>query len=184
MIIWMNRVYRVAVTLFPIMGIVFSGCGVTDRYTYSSIYAEYADSALPNRYDPDGFQEETKQEVADVLSAVPLEKPVTIEKILSIALKNNPELNQARFRIQQAMAMSDLSNAAFWPTIGFYTEYMQGDAPSSYLFKAIDQRKLPPDANFNDPGWFENYETGLNARMNLFNSGKDYLAAKRQKKMK
>jgi outer membrane protein len=71
--------------------------------------------------------------------------------------------------------MKDLSDSTFWPAVGFYTEYMQGDTPSAYLFKSIDQRKLPQDINFNDPGWFENYETGINARMNLFNGGRDYL---------
>ncbi len=181
----MKLVYRSNGPLFLliiIMGIALSGCGTTDRYTYSGIHAEYAGSQLPAHADTAEFQPQTNHESADVISAFSLENPLTIEKVLTISLKNNPDLNQAHFRILQARAMTDLSNAAFWPAFGFYTEYMQGDAPSSYLFKTIDQRKLPQDVNFNDPGWFENYETGLNARMNLFNSGKDYLALQMAKK--
>jgi outer membrane protein len=181
----MNLFYRSLVSLFPLIifiGMVLLGCGATDRYTYSGIYAEYANLPIPGHTFPSQFQDESNNDGSDVISAINLEKPLSIGKVLSIAMKNNPDLNQAHFRILQARAMTDLSHAAFWPALGFYTEYMQGDAPSSYLFKTIDQRKLPPDVNFNDPGWFENYETGLNARMNLFNSGKDYLAVQMAKK--
>jgi outer membrane protein len=173
------------VMLFPlatIIGTIFSGCGDIKRYTYSSIQAEYADSALSYQSDTDKFQNNLNQKVSDIPSIYFPEKSLSLEKILIIAFENNPDLNMAHYRIQQASAMIDLSNAAFWPAIGIYTEYMQGDAPSSYLFKSIDQRKLPPDVNFNDPGWFENYETGLNANMNLFNGGKDYLAVQTAKK--
>lgn len=181
----MKPVYRSVVSLFPLtvfIGLVLYGCGATDRYTYSGIYAEFGESALPGSSVKAEFPAGESDEDPNVISSFTLEKPLTIEDVLSISLKNNPDLNQARFRIQKAMAMTDLSHAAFWPTLGFYTEYTQGDAPSSYLFKTIDQRKLPPDVNFNEPGWFENYETGLNARMNLFNSGKDYLAVQMAKK--
>jgi outer membrane protein len=181
----MNLFYWSVVSLFPLMMfmvMVLSGCRASERYTYSGVYAEYADSALPGSSVKAEFRAGENDEGSDVISAFFFEKPLTIEEVLSIALKNNPDLKQAHFRIQQAKAMTDLSHAAFWPAFGFYTEYMQGDAPSSYLFKTIDQRKLPPDVNFNDPGWFENYETGLNARMNLFNSGKDYLAVQMAKK--
>jgi hypothetical protein len=56
-----------------------------------------------------------------------------------------------------------------------YTEYLQGDAPSAYLFKTIDQRKLPPGTDFNDPGWFENFESGVSAGINLYSGGRDRL---------
>jgi outer membrane protein len=173
--------YMLLFFLLIIMAMVVSGCGIADRYTYPNIYAEYAGPALFDYSDPLIYQEKTDDEGTDV-STFTLEKPLSIDKVISVSLENNPDLNQAHFRIQRAKAMTDLANAAFWPTFGFYTEYMQGDAPSSYLFKTIDQRKLPPDVNFNDPGWFENYETGLNARINLFNSGKDYLALQMAKK--
>ena len=167
--------------LFAIL-IVVTGCRTADRYSYSGIQAEYKGSQLAVHTDTSGFKPETNQKVSGVVSALSIEEPLTIEEVLSIALNNNTDLNQARFRVHQAKAMTDISYAAFWPSLGFYSEYMQGDAPSSYLFKTIDQRKLPDDVNFNDPGWFENYETGLTARMNLFNSGKDYLAVRMAQK--
>ena len=78
-------------------------------------------------------------------------------------------------RIERARALLNKSAVPFYPQVKVYTEYMQGDAPSAYLFKAIDQRKLPPGADFNDPGWFENFESGVSAGINLYSGGKDRL---------
>ncbi|OQY44611.1 MAG: hypothetical protein B6240_10210, partial [Desulfobacteraceae bacterium 4572_87] len=100
---------------------------------------------------------------------------LTLEKVIQISLQNNPDLDMAVARIQQSEAMLDEAVSAFWPVIGVYGEYLQGNAPSAYLFKTIDQRKLPPNTDFNNPGWFENYEVGVQGRWNLFNGGRDYL---------
>jgi outer membrane protein len=70
-------------------------------------------------------------------------------------------MDMAVARIQQSEAMLDEAVSAFWPVIDVYGEYLQGNAPSAYLFKTIDQRKLPPNTDFNNPGWFENYEVGI-----------------------
>jgi outer membrane protein len=101
---------------------------------------------------------------------------LTLAKAVEIASENNPDGVQALWRIEQARAMRAMADAAFWPKVAVYTEYMQGDAPSAYLFKKIDQRRLPPDVNFNDPGWFRNFESGLRGQMNLFNGFRDHLA--------
>ena len=101
--------------------------------------------------------------------------PLTLEKVIRISLQNNPDLDMAVACIQQSEAMLDEAISAFWPVIGVYGEYLQGNAPSAYLFKTIDQRKLPQGADFNNPGWFENYEVGIRGRLNLFNGGRDYL---------
>ncbi|MCK4618652.1 MAG: TolC family protein [Desulfobacterales bacterium] len=97
---------------------------------------------------------------------------------IQIALANNPDNKIAVARIKQAEAMIEKANANFFPFLGFYTEYSQGDAPSGYLFKKIDQRLLPANTDFNSPGWYENYETGIKAGINIFNGGRDILNKK------
>lgn len=164
--------------IFVLAGI-FSSCATPDRYTLSSIQADYAGAAS---VEDDVWAGVFEINGTGLKSPESTNAPMTIRDVLFITLKNNPDLNQAQARIQEAAAMTDIVKAAFWPSLGFYTEYMQGDAPSSYLFKKIDQRKLPQEADFNEPGWFENYESGLHARMNLFNGGKDYLAVQMAKK--
>ena len=70
-----------------------------------------------------------------------LNYPLSLPQVLQICMANNPNLQQTVERVAQAQAMKELSGSPFWPTVGFYTDYMQGNAPSDYLFKVIDQRK-------------------------------------------
>jgi outer membrane protein TolC len=146
----------------PLVG----GCVERDRYTYEHIKAAHP------------VQDRARVAKEPELSLPDPAGPVSIEDAVRIALERNPDVDMAVARIRQSEAMIDEATAAFWPTVSVYGEYIQGDAPSSYLFKTIDQRLLPPDVNFNDPGWFENYEVGVRARWNLFHGGRDWLRRK------
>lgn len=101
--------------------------------------------------------------------------PLTLDEALRNARANNPDIRMAAARIRKAQALLEQSRAPFYPYVGLYTEYLQGDTPSGYLFKHIDQRRLAPFTDFNDPGWFENYESGIKAGINLYNGGRDRL---------
>lgn len=141
------------------------GCAETERYTYERVKTHYGSA-------------EAGWEIPKPVAGHPPQAPkgsITLDQAVRIALQDNPDVDMAVARIRQAHAVIDEANAAFWPMISVYGEYLQGDAPSSYLFKTIDQRMLPPGVDFNDPGWFENYEVGLQARMNLFRGGRDLL---------
>ena len=162
---------------------MMAGCGTPARYSAAAVRTEYAGVAnfsAPAELRPAAGRPAETLPAAPVSmapdTAAETETPLTLSKAIEMALANNPGLLQAVARMAQARAMQSLADAAFWPAVGAYTEYMQGDAPSAYLFKTIDQRQLPQNLNFNDPGWFENFETGVSARMNLFNGGQDFLA--------
>ncbi|MBC2744991.1 MAG: TolC family protein [Desulfosarcina sp.] len=144
----------------------FIGCASKDAYRYDTIKAQYADLACNL----------SKSQAADTPNATcAVNSSLTLQDVLDIAQANNPDLLMAVARIERARAMLEKSAAPFYPQVNVYTEYLQGDAPSAYLFKTIDQRKLPPGTDFNDPGWFENYESGVSAGINLFNGGRDSL---------
>jgi len=154
-----------------------SGCSLSPELSASDIRVEYAASSDTPAIGPNEASPAAPSSLIP-LSVDPqkaLRAPLTLPGVIDITIANNPDLQQALARISKARALKDLSDAAFWPALGFYTEYMQGDAPSGYLFKKIDQRQLPPNSNFNDPGWFENFESGVSVRMNIFNGGRDYL---------
>lgn len=104
--------------------------------------------------------------------------PLTISTALHLAIQNNPDARIALTRIEQARAKIRAAKASLYPSINFYTEFVNGETPSGYLFKTIDQRKLPPNTNFNNPGWFENYETGIKVHYNLFSGGRMILQQK------
>lgn len=148
---------------------VLLGCTSHEKYSYESIQKEYAHLACNTGESP--------QEKND-LKTCEINRVLSLADAVRIALKNNPEQKMAAARIRQSQAMLSQSDAAFFPALGFYTEYTHADAPSVYLFKTIDQRALPPGTDFNDPGTVKNFETGINARMNLYNGGRDILNRK------
>ncbi len=147
-------------------GLLFPGCAEREVYTYERIRTSHL-SQEPVRLEVTGSGKPAEPRAPT--------GPIGLDQAIRTALLNNPQIDMALARIRQANAMIDEAIAAFWPALSVYGEYLQGDAPSSYLFKTIDQRKLPPGVDFNAPGWFENYEVGLRARINLFSGGRDLL---------
>ncbi|MDK1045993.1 MAG: TolC family protein [Anaerolineales bacterium] len=101
--------------------------------------------------------------------------PLTLEESIRVALTNNPDIQIALSRIRQAEATLAEASAAFLPVLDANTGYLRADAPSSFLFKTIDARSFVPGTNFNNPGNFGNFETGLTLRYNLYNGGQDLL---------
>jgi len=148
------------------LAVLTAGC-LRDRYTYSRIRAEYGQRLHEAESAPVG--------AGDPVVLPDPDTPLSLERAVEIGLANNPDMDMALARIRQSEAMIDQARAAFWPSLSLYYEYTRGDAPSAYLFKVIDQRNLPPQVDFNDPGLFENNEVGLTARTNFFNGGRDYL---------
>jgi len=151
---------------------VLPSCKHDSRYEYQHIKQAYEKPNKPPAVLSTPVQTHPPETPEKVMKAA---GSLTLEKVILISLQNNPDLDMAVARIQQSEAMLDEAISAFWPVIGVYGEYLQGNAPSAYLFKTIDQRKLPPNTDFNNPGWFENYEVGIQGRWNLFNGGRDYL---------
>lgn len=150
----------------PVLLLIWAlqGCASLPSPTYENIRIAYPQPVYSDVTAP--------REVHSVESTAPL----SLVEAIEIASRNNPDLAQAKWRIEQARAMRAIAEAAFWPQLSAYTEYMQGDTPSAYLFKTIDQRMLPAGVDFNNPGWFENFESGIAGKMNLFNGFQDYSA--------
>ena len=115
------------------------GCAERERYTYERIKASYRPPQTA------GAAEET----APTPSPQVPKTPLALDQAILVALQDHPDIEMALARIRQAHAMIDEATASFWPMISAYGEYLQGNAPSSYLFKTIDQRMLPPNVDFN-----------------------------------
>ena len=102
-------------------------------------------------------------------------EPLTLAQAVEEALGRHPSLEESTARVEQAREALREARASFFPHLSASVEYLRGDAPSAYLFKTIDARRLPPGVDFNDPGSFENVETSLSARWNLYRGGGDRL---------
>ncbi|MCK8601325.1 TolC family protein [Desulfoferrobacter suflitae] len=159
---------RMAHIIFALalVGGLLGACTPQRAYNYEEIVAEYGPQPAAAAL---AAQPQCKPDVAL------LEQPIGMADAVRIALHNNPDVAMAAARIRQSETMIDEANAAFWPSLGIYTEFLAGDAPSAYLFKKIDERQLPPNADFNDPGFFRNFESGIAARYNLYRGGRDLL---------
>jgi len=174
---------KICRTMLAVLLLLACGCAGMNDYSAGKIRAEYRQSSSFAAESPHtGVHAAPQPDQPPVFADSLPDFPLTLQQSLATALANNPDLQQTKHRMSRAKAMRELAESAFWPTIGFYTEYMQGDSPSAHLFKTIDQRKLQQNADFNEPGWFENYETGIKARMNLFNGGRDLLNHRMAKK--
>jgi len=100
---------------------------------------------------------------------------MTIEDSIHTALVQNPDIGMARDAVKIADEALKRTDALFKPRVSLFSEVSTGDAPSAYLFKSIDQRSLPANTNFNDPGTFTNIENGVNINLNLYKGGIDSL---------
>jgi outer membrane protein TolC len=145
---------------------ISSGCAPQKRYDYDAVKTTH--SVVKKEPISSPAPEPSKR--PDILP-----DKWTIKDAIRFALDNNPDIDMAIARIRQSEAMIDEALASFWPAFSVYGDYLQGDAPSSYFFKTIDQRRLTPGTDFNDPGWFQNYEIGFKGKFNIFNGGRDYL---------
>ncbi|MFH1744355.1 MAG: TolC family protein [bacterium] len=105
--------------------------------------------------------------------AQPPSEPVDLFEAIRTALAHNPDLESAQARIRQADARLSEAQSRFYPTAGLDGELLTADAPSSYLFKKIDQRRLRANTDFNDPGQLENSELGVGVTYNLYAGGRD-----------
>lgn len=101
--------------------------------------------------------------------------PLTIDSAVATALAENPDIGMARDAVKMARESVEATRALFRPTISLSGEYSAGDAPSAYLFKTIDQRELPLNTDFNDPGTFTNLEAGVTLQWNLYKGGRDHI---------
>ena len=140
-----------------------------------------AGCATQKRYRYDAIQEAHRADVlrrsgtaASPLQPIP-EGSLGLEEAIRIAVANNPDRQMAAARILQSEALLKQAEAAFYPSLAFYTEYMGGNAPSAYLFKKLDQRQFSLSGDLNNPGNWDNFESGLNGRWNLFSGGRDLL---------
>ncbi len=151
------------------IALMLNACTLGKEYTYNEVISQHG-FRQPARPADEQFPHK-----ADLSS---LKGPLSVMEAVRIALCNNPDIGLAIARIRETEAMMDEANAAFWPTLSYYTEYARADAPSMYLFKKIDQRSLPSGVDFNDPGRIDNYELGLTGSLNVYQGGGDLLRKK------
>ena len=156
------RRFSVMLALLTLI-LLAAGCATPERYRYDAIQAAHRADVLRR-----------SGRAASPLQPIPA-GPLGLDEAIRIAVANNPDRQMAAARILQSEALLQKAEAAFYPSLAFYTEYLGGNAPSAYLFKKLDQRQFSLAGDLNNPGKWDNFESGLNARWNLFSGGRDLL---------
>lgn len=103
---------------------------------------------------------------------------LSFSKAVQTALLNNPDIKSSKAEIDRKLAEKQKTTASFMPVVDIYTDYTTGDAPSASLFTSIDKRELEAGTDFNNPGNFTNFESGVKAHLLLFNGGRNIIARK------
>jgi outer membrane protein len=100
----------------------------------------------------------------------------TLEKAISYALDNNPDLHIASERIGQAQAQLGEAWSAFYPQISARVAYQVSNNPAQVFAMMVAQREFTNSAiaNINHPGYRQNFRPEITGRISLYRGGQDY----------
>lgn len=99
---------------------------------------------------------------------------LTVDRAIAEALAASPQLDQMANRVAAAREQVKLAEAAFYPTLVLSNDYTRTDNPVYAMMAIINQRRLNPSINFNDPGTQSNNSTQLQAQWSVFDGSRSY----------
>ena len=83
--------------------------------------------------------------------------PLLLEAAIEEALRASPELHQIEERIGAAGEHVRQAEAAFYPRVALAEDFNVTDNPVFALMNIINQRRLQPTVDFNNPGRQQNF---------------------------
>ena len=115
------------------------------------------------------------------------QQTLTLEKAVSMALEQNPELRAAKDQADAAQARIAEARAGWFPRFDVSQEFTRGDNPV-YVFGTLLTQRQFTAANFALPGLnvpppLDNFRTSLTGQISLFDSGRTYLREKGSRKI-
>lgn len=104
----------------------------------------------------------------------------TLDQAIDYALTNNPDLQIAIERIQQAEARLGIALSAFYPQISARASYEHSNNPAQVFSMILSQRDFNANSiqDINNPGYRQNFRPEIIGRLSLFRGGQDYHQSK------
>ncbi len=104
----------------------------------------------------------------------------TLDQAIDYALANNPDLQIAEERINQADAQLGIALSAFYPQVSARVGYEQSNNPAQVFSMIVAQRAFEPSniENINNPGYRGNFRPEIIGKLSLFRGGQDYQNSK------
>jgi outer membrane protein len=100
----------------------------------------------------------------------------TLDQAIDYALTNNPDLQIAGERINQAEAQLGVALSAFYPHVAAKVGYDHSNNPAQVFSMIVAQRDFGANSinNINNPGYRQNFRPEIIGRLSLFRGGQDY----------
>lgn len=104
----------------------------------------------------------------------------TLDQAIDYAIANNPDLQIAIQRIEQADAQLGVALSAFYPQVSTKVGYETSNNPAQVFSMIVAQRDFNSNsiANINDPGYRQNFRPEIVGKVSLFRGGQDYQNSK------
>ena len=104
----------------------------------------------------------------------------TLDQAIDYAIANNPDLQIAIQRIEQADAQFGVALSAFYPQVSAKVGYETSNNPAQVFSMIVAQRDFNSNsiANINDPGYRQNFRPEIVGKVSLFRGGQDYQNSK------
>ncbi len=104
----------------------------------------------------------------------------TLDQAIDYAIANNPDLQIAIQRIEQADAQLGVALSAFYPQVSAKVGYETSNNPAQVFSMIVAQRDFNSNsiANINDPGYRQNFRPEIIGKVSLFRGGQDYQNSK------
>ena len=105
---------------------------------------------------------------------------ITLDQAIDYAIANNPDLQIAIQRIEQADAQFGVALSAFYPQVSAKVGYETSNNPAQVFSMIVAQRDFNSNsiANINDPGYRQNFRPEIVGKVSLFRGGQDYQNSK------
>ncbi len=175
-----------AATLLAIVAgaLVASGCGARQRSASAVIQEPPASSAAPNVATrspsaPTGVPSVAITSPPPGPSPAPRPAhapgtPFDLDEAIDLALRQNPDVEAAAARIEEARARVGEATSAFFPQVMGRLGYVRTDSPAQAFGMILNQRRFSFDLNFNDPGATQNVRPEIVGALPLFRGGQDW----------
>ncbi len=111
--------------------------------------------------------------LAAACAALPASAKVwTVTEAVATALRQNPDADAARHRIDAAQALITQANSAWLPQLSVSGGYLSSNGAMSGLMSSLAQRNFGFGLNFNRPGWVDNLNVTGTVAYNLYGGGR------------
>lgn len=110
--------------------------------------------------------------LAALVPSAPAGEPWTVDRAVATALRQSPDVQSARHRIEAGAAMLAQVNSAWQPQVTLAGGYTRTNGALNGLGFALNQRAFSPSLDLNRPGWTDNLNVTGTVSYNLYDGGR------------